>query len=97
HQLYPDGRLEQMTPRSLLTLRELEAEIEQVRSRGFATNFGESETDVAAVAVPVGGQPGNRRAALTVSAPITRLEHDRVQQIADAAKRSAEEIQRLSA
>jgi IclR family transcriptional regulator, acetate operon repressor len=94
--LYPDRRLEQMTPRSLLTRRELEAELELIRERGFATNFGESEADVAAVAAAIAGQPGNRRASVTVSAPITRLEQERVQRIADAAQRCAAEIRRRS-
>jgi IclR family transcriptional regulator, acetate operon repressor len=96
HLLCPEGRLQQMTPRSLLTLRELEAELDVIRTRGYATNFGESETDVAAVAVAIGGQPGNRRASVTVSAPIGRLERDRVQEIAAAARRCAEEIERRS-
>jgi IclR family transcriptional regulator, acetate operon repressor len=96
HQLYPKERLTQMTPRSLLTLRELEAELDAIRTRGYATNFGESEADVAAVAVAIGGQPGNRRASVTVSAPIGRLDRDRVEEIAAATRRCADEIERRS-
>jgi IclR family transcriptional regulator, acetate operon repressor len=94
--LYPDRRLQRMTPRSLRTLKELQAELESVRNRGYATNFGESEADVAAVAVAIGDQPANRRAAVTVSAPIARLEPDRVQEIADAARRCAADVERRS-
>jgi DNA-binding IclR family transcriptional regulator len=97
HALHAHGRLRQMTARSLRSGRELDVELKLVRTRGFATNFGESESDVAAVAVAVEGQPGNRRASITVSAPIGRLSQDRVGTIADAAKACATEIRRLSA
>ena len=95
--LHPDGRLERMTDRSLPGRSELDADLELVRTRGFATNFGESEPDVAAVAVAIPGQVGNRRASITVSAPIGRLTPDRVRPIADAAMLCAAEIRRLSA
>jgi DNA-binding IclR family transcriptional regulator len=77
--------------------RELDVELKLGRARGFVTNFGESESDVAAVAVAIEGQPGNRRASITVSAPIGRLSQDRVGTIADAARACAVEIRRLSA
>jgi IclR family transcriptional regulator, acetate operon repressor len=92
--LHPDGRLERLTARSLTTIAELEAELDRVREQGFATNFGQSEDDVAAVAVAVPSGGGHPRAAITVSAPITRLtEHD-APQIAHAAARAAEELGR---
>jgi DNA-binding IclR family transcriptional regulator len=90
--LYPDGRLDQMTSRSLSTLEALERELEEVRGRGFATNFGESEEDVAALAVAIPSQPGIRRAAITVSAPITRMDEERVTDVAEAAMRAAAEL-----
>src|SRR5260370_27250856 len=48
---YPDEALEILTPRSIRTRTELLAELKQVRRRGSATNFGESEPDVSGVAV----------------------------------------------
>jgi IclR family transcriptional regulator, acetate operon repressor len=87
--LYGSGPLDQMTSRSLSTPERLEAELEAVRRRGYATNFGESEDDVAAVAVAVPGQPGMRRAAITVSAPLTRMDEDRGASVAAATARAA--------
>jgi IclR family acetate operon transcriptional repressor len=89
HRLYPDGRLERLTPQSLSTMAALESELAAVRERGFATNFGQSEADVAAVAVAVPAQAGHPRAAITVSAPITRLSDDDAPRIAEAARRAA--------
>jgi DNA-binding IclR family transcriptional regulator len=93
--LYADGALEQLTPRSLSSVEDLEAELAAIRERGFATNFGQSEPDVAAVAVAVPGQP-NRHAAITVSAPITRLAEADAPRIAQAAERAAAELGRRS-
>lgn len=91
--LYPSGGpLEQMTSRSLSTVEELESELEAVRGRGFATNFGESEEDVAAVAVAIPGQPGIRRAAITVSAPFTRMGEEQVLRVAEAARVAAAKL-----
>src|SRR5260221_640257 len=59
--LYPGEALETLTPRSIRTRTELLAELKQVRRRGSATNFGESEPDVSGVAGrgagPGGGGP----------------------------------------
>jgi DNA-binding IclR family transcriptional regulator len=90
--LYPSAALERMTPRSLPSLERLEPELARVRERGYATNFGESEADVAAVAVAAPGDPGGRRASVTVSAPITRLDPDDAPRIAAAASRALAEL-----
>ena len=86
--LYPDSRLEQMTPRSHGTFGELEADLERIRERGYALNFGESEPEVAAVAMALPQVGGQAPAAITVSAPISRLTDESAQQIADALRRA---------
>jgi IclR family transcriptional regulator, acetate operon repressor len=94
--LYPRGRLRRMTDRSLRTISELERELDDVRARGHAVNRGQSEEDVAAVAVAVPG-PGSPRAAITVSAPITRLKARAVPRLAAAVERAAAELGRAAA
>jgi DNA-binding IclR family transcriptional regulator len=95
--LLPGERLERLTARSLMTRTELEQELERVRAQGYATNFGQSEDDVAAVAVAVPLRGAQPRAAITVSAPITRLSADDAPRIAAAATRAADELGRRSA
>lgn len=51
---------------------DLLAELELVRARGYAVNFGESEPDVSAVAVVLRDHRDRARAALSVTAPRTR-------------------------
>ncbi|MGC0239419.1 IclR family transcriptional regulator [Arthrobacter sp. SD76] len=48
------------------------AELELVRARGYATNDGETEPDVSAVAVPLLDRFGFARAAVSVTAPRSR-------------------------
>jgi IclR family acetate operon transcriptional repressor len=69
--LYPQERLPGLTVGSLTRFSTLADELAVVRSRGWATNVGESESDIAAVAVAVDGL--GPRAALAVSAPRERM------------------------
>lgn len=68
--LYPEpDELPRMTERSLGTLRELRADLAGVRSRGYATENGESTFGLHCVAAPVYDVYGNAVAALSVSVP----------------------------
>src|SRR2546427_4164799 len=66
---YPDEALETLTPRSIRTRTELLAELKQVRRRGSATNFGESEPDVSGVAVAGASRAGGVPHAIALAAP----------------------------
>jgi DNA-binding IclR family transcriptional regulator len=90
HELYPTARLNPATPR-LKTRKQLERELETIRAQGYATNFGENEPDVAAVAVLARNAFGTPRAALVLSAPYTRLAPDAVAGIARHLARVAAE------
>lgn len=92
HERYPPGEpLPGLTPRSIVSLDVLEKELELVRQRGYATNNSESEDGVASVGVAVRDRRGRAIAALSISAPATRIDQDRVEQMAerllDASKR----------
>jgi IclR family transcriptional regulator, acetate operon repressor len=82
--LYPEARLKALTERTTTSRRKLEEELERVRELGYATNFGEGEVDVGAVAVAVGGQAGDPVAAVSVSSPLARMTEDMVPQHAAA-------------
>lgn len=88
--LYPDEALETLTSRSIPTRTELLAELKQVRRRGWATNFGESEPDVSGVAVEVASGPGEVPYAIAVSAPRSRLAQSRVKVIVDELRKTAD-------
>jgi DNA-binding IclR family transcriptional regulator len=74
HALYPEPDLPLATARSLKTFDGLMEELEGVRERGYATNFGESEEEIGSVGVAVHDADGQPRAGLAVSAPLSRLD-----------------------
>jgi len=71
--LFPTEIIPQ-TGQSVAALRRIDlfAELELVRARGYATNFGESEPEVSAVGVVLRDRQDQARAALSVTAPRTR-------------------------
>ena len=78
-------RPRRMTERSLSSVAALEEELAAVRARGYATNLGESEAGLCAVAAAIDGG----RAAITVSVPGTTIEPARLEEIAAAVRRAA--------
>lgn len=93
-ELYDRDELSGLTPRSTVTRKKLLKELELVRERGYGTNFGESEPDVAAVAVAVANPFGHGYAALAVSAPLSRLDERAVPAIVAALRAAAEQSER---
>ncbi|MDQ3714443.1 MAG: IclR family transcriptional regulator, partial [Actinomycetota bacterium] len=69
-ELYPAGKLTAGSPK---TRTDLERELDLVRKRGYGSNRGETEPDVAAVAVAIRSAFGRPTAAIAVSAPVSRL------------------------
>lgn len=71
--LYPTETLVGGTSESLQTRKQLLRELEMVRNQGYGTNRGESEPDIAGVAVLVRNAFGESRGAIGVSGPRERL------------------------
>ncbi len=86
------SRLPALTARTHTSRKQLDAELAEVRERGYATNFGESEIDVYSVAVPVRDIAHRVRAALALATPPTRLSEDAVPAIARELAAAAQEI-----
>jgi DNA-binding IclR family transcriptional regulator len=87
---YPGEALETLTARSIRTRTDLVAELKQVRRRGWATNFGESEPDVSGVAVAVASRAGEVPFAIAVAAPRSRLAQSRVKAIVAELRKTAD-------
>lgn len=78
------------TPRTLTTLPALQAELARVRDRGWAVDDEEEEVGVRCLAVPVGPGP-DAVAALSVSAPSSRLDPARPELVA-ALRKAADDL-----
>jgi IclR family acetate operon transcriptional repressor len=72
----PGGRLDQLTPHSLRTAADLQADATATRRRGYALAREELEIGLDAVAAPVRGPDGDVIAAVGVSGPSARLDQD---------------------
>lgn len=92
HQLLPDDELQRITPRSIGSRTELEAELSRIRERGYAVNREESEEGVASVAVPIPTRAPGLRLALNAAAPQNRLASSQYPAVAAALVEAAKEI-----
>jgi DNA-binding IclR family transcriptional regulator len=90
----PQGKLEPRTARTITAEAALRADLAAVRARGYAVTDEELEPGLIAVAAPIRGYDGAVVAALSVSAPTTRMTADGV---ATAAAQCVEEAAGLSA
>ena len=71
---YAGGRLARCTPSSLKSVTALLRELEEVRTQGYAVSAGESESEIAAIAVPVPGPQRVPLGAISISMPMTRYD-----------------------
>jgi DNA-binding IclR family transcriptional regulator len=69
----PAGKLERRTDKTITTEAALRADLASVRARGYAVTDEELEPGLIAVATPIHGYDGAVVAALSVSAPTTRM------------------------
>ncbi|MFW3169155.1 IclR family transcriptional regulator [Geodermatophilus sp. CPCC 206100] len=91
-ELLPDADLAPLTARTVTSRAELQEHLAVVRDRGFAISIGETEEEVASVAVPVLDGQGRASAALAVSAPPSRLSVEQAPAIAVALADGARQI-----
>ena len=73
HRSLPAGTLTAYTTRTITQRAALGAELDDVRSRGYAFNFGEREDDLHAIAAPVWGSRDELAAIIGVQGPSSRF------------------------
>ncbi len=73
HRMIPPGPLKEYTGRTITQRAALAGELERVRERGYAFNFGEREEDLHAVAAPVWGSRAELAAIIGVQGPASRF------------------------
>jgi IclR family acetate operon transcriptional repressor len=80
------------TPRTLRTLGELFEDLAQVRHRGYAIDNEENEEGAFCIAAPIMGRDGRPIAAISISAPTTRMGARLENAASGALKKAAREI-----
>jgi DNA-binding IclR family transcriptional regulator len=87
---YSDMQLEELekkrglakfTPHTITDLEALRGELSQVRDKGYALDNEECEEGVRCIAVPVRNHQGQVAAAISLSAPVTRMDGDRSNEV----------------
>jgi IclR family acetate operon transcriptional repressor len=76
HRMLPPGQLKAYTARTITHRTALAAELEGIRERGYAFNFGEREDDLHAIAAPVWGNRGELAAIIGVQGPASRFSRE---------------------
>lgn len=92
--LLGSGPLVRFTPRTLTDPEAVLRELRGVRARGYAVDREEREEGVRCVAAPVRDAQGRVVAALSVSAPASRLPHPRIPEVAATVLSAAHQISR---
>jgi DNA-binding IclR family transcriptional regulator len=90
----PRAELTRFTDRTIVDADALAAEIDRVRSRGWAEAAGEREPDLNALAAPVLGRSGELAAVVGLQGPASRLTADRRTEVLPALLAEAGELQR---
>jgi IclR family transcriptional regulator, acetate operon repressor len=88
----PDGELDAPTPATITDRERLEAELETVRERGYATIVDELETGLSAVGAPIREHGGAVVAVLCVSGATLRLRPQRLELLGRVAAEQADEV-----
>jgi DNA-binding IclR family transcriptional regulator len=70
----PRGRLQAFTPKTIVDQRALAAEIERVRSSGWAEAVDERELGLSAIAAPIWGSNGELAAVVALQGPSSRFD-----------------------
>jgi len=86
--------LERRTPRTIVEVGELEAELERIREWGFAIDDVENEPGVRCVGAPVFDEEGAVTAAISVAGPEHRLTRERAIELGPRVRAAADELSR---
>ena len=91
-ELYATQPFEPTTPHSFTTAAALEADLAEIRRRGYATDEEEYEEGVACVGAPIFNHVGAVEASVSVSAPAARLQRLGTARVADVLVRETAKI-----
>jgi IclR family acetate operon transcriptional repressor len=74
--------LKKLTPNTVGSFQELEAELHRVRKNGYACDLEEHELHIRCIAAPIWDHAGGVHASLSITAPLVRMPVSRLRQLA---------------
>jgi DNA-binding IclR family transcriptional regulator len=90
----PQLALKRLTPNTVGSLQELEAELSRVRKNGYACDLEEHEPHIRCVAAPIWDNAGAVNASLSITAPVVRMAVTRLRQLAPLIQTAGLQISR---
>jgi IclR family acetate operon transcriptional repressor len=86
--------LKRLTPNTVGSLQELEAELYRVRKNGYACDLEEHELHIRCIAAPIWDHTGGVHASLSITAPAVRMPASRLRQLAPLIREAGLRISR---
>ncbi len=91
-ELLAHSKMEKRTPQSIVHPADLLVELGRIQRRGFSLDNEEVEPGACCVAAPIFDSSTLIAAAVSVSGPVTRMNRNRIAEVALAVKHAADEI-----
>lgn len=85
-------KLDHITPASVRTVEALRRQLSEIRETGVAFSYEEAEPGLAEISLPIGLSGGETIGALTVAAPLIRLERARSDRVIAAMRKTIHAI-----
>jgi len=87
--LYPDEKLEPLTPKTIATRTALKRELARVRETGVAYDYEGAAAHIVGIGSPVWGATGRVVAGISVTAPTFRVDEPQVLRIGELVRQAA--------
>lgn len=81
-QIWKNSEIIRRTPYTITNYEEFLYTLEEVRRKGYALDNEENETGVRCIAAALPGKNGEAKYAFSISAPINRMDNDRILELA---------------
>ncbi|WP_130836446.1 IclR family transcriptional regulator [Lachnoclostridium sp. Marseille-P6806] len=92
--VWESSEIVRLTPYTITDYGQFLHELEETRKRGYALDNEENETGVRCIAVSLRDYAGRPRYALSISAPVMRMDNDRIRELSGYILKTREEIEK---
>ncbi len=91
--LWEHSGVKPLTPYTITDFDTFLREMERIRERGYALDNEENESGVRCIAVSLREYTGRRRYAFSISAPVSRMDNERIRRLAEYLLETKEQIE----
>lgn len=95
-EIWENSKVHPLTPYTITDYNAFLNELERIRERGYALDNEENESGVRCIAVSLREYTGRRRYAFSISAPVTRMDNERIRKLAEYILETKEQIEKKS-